>query len=162
MAMPVVVRRARAGGSLSVPRPVDPPWESVRELYRVLRGITREALRPHGLLLSEYLALALCAPGPVPLKSLTRALDVTPAATTDLARRLQRRRLIRLEPHPTDRRSRLAVLTEPGRRLLGEAKGAQRKALRELGARISPTAREGLLGGVAELLQVLEERTGDA
>ncbi len=161
MAVPIAVPRTRAGGSPPPQRPVEPPWESVRELYRILRGVTREALRPHGLLLSEYQALALCAPGPVPLKSITRALDVTPAATTDLARRLQRRRLVRLEPHPTDHRSRLAVLTEPGRRLLREAKDAQRKALRELGARIPPTAREGLLGGVAELRHALRE-SGDA
>ena len=161
MAVTTVVSRTRAGGWLPPPRPVEPPWESVRELYRILRGVTREALRPHGLLLSEYQALALCAPGPVPLKSITRALDVTPAATTDLARRLQRRRLIRLEPHPTDRRSRLAVLTDPGRRLLRDARDAQRKALRELGTRIPPTAREGLLGGVAELRKALKE-SGDA
>ncbi len=160
MVASVVVARTRAGASLPPTRPVEPPWESVRELYQILRGVTREALGPHGLLLSEYQALALCAPGPVPLKSITRALDVTPAATTDLARRLQRRRLIRLSPHPTDHRSRLAVLTEPGRRLLREAKDAQRKALRELGARVSPAARDGLLGGVAELRQALR-KTGD-
>jgi DNA-binding MarR family transcriptional regulator len=147
--------RVRTAGTHPSSGSVEPPWDSVRELYRILRGVTQEALNPRGLLVSEYHALVLCARNPVPLKSITQSLGVTPAATTDLARRLVHRRLIRLVPHPTDRRSRLAILTVSGHRLLGHARDDLRKALRELGVTISPEAREGLLRGVAELRRAL-------
>jgi DNA-binding MarR family transcriptional regulator len=155
MAASPAVSRARGAGVPLDPGSVEPPWDAVRELYRMLRAVSQQALNPRGLLLSEYHALVLCARSPVPLKSITQSLGVTAAATTDLARRLVHRRLIRLVPHPTDRRSRLAILTVSGHRLLGHARDDQRKALRELGASISPQARQGLLQGVAELRQAL-------
>ncbi len=151
MGTPPADSRRREGGAARATGSVEPPWDSVRELYRILRGVTQEALNPHGLLLSEYYGLTLCSRGPTPLKSITQALGVTPAATTDLARRLAGRGLIRLAPHPTDRRSRLAILTVPGHRLLRQAMEGQRKALRDLGVKISPPARQGLLRGVMEL-----------
>ncbi len=130
-------------------------WDGVRELYHLLRGVLQKALGRYGLLLSEYRALALCGQGPVPLKSITRALGVTPAATTDVARRLAHRGLIRLVAHPTDRRSRVAILTRSGRRLLRRARDDQQQVLRDLGVRISPPARRGLQRGVAELRREL-------
>jgi DNA-binding MarR family transcriptional regulator len=153
-------RRGRGSGAPRGSGPVEPPWDAVRELYRILRGVTQEALDPHRLLLSEYLGLTLCSRGPTPLKSITQALGVTPAATTDLVRRLARRGLIRLAPHPTDRRSRLAVLTVPGHQLLRQAMEDQRKALRDLGVKLSPPARDGLLRGVLELRLALGVSAG--
>ncbi len=151
MATSAVVSRGLESRTSPRPGSVEPPWDSVRELYQLLRGATQAALGPSGLLLSEYGALAVCAQSPVPLKSITRTLGVTPAATTDLARRLAQRGLIRLAAHPTDRRSRVASLTESGHQLLRRAKEDQKRALRGLGVMISPQARQGLRRGVAEL-----------
>jgi MarR family transcriptional regulator, lower aerobic nicotinate degradation pathway regulator len=154
MSSSLVVRRPD-GAAVSSSESLEPLWESVRELYSVLRGVAQTALARNGLLLSEYQALCRCADGPVPLKSITRALGVTPAATTDLVRRLERRRLVRVRPDDRDRRSRLAVLTAAGRRLLSESRAAKRRALASLDVQISPSARRALLDGSAELRRAL-------
>lgn len=62
--------------------------------------------------------LVLADEGPVSLSSL--GLGAGASATTGLryAEELAARGLITLVPHPTDRRSRLAVLADPGRALL--------------------------------------------
>lgn len=146
-----VPRRARSGGSRPQPDSLEPLWDAVRDLHLILRGATQAALTSRGLLVSEYHTLALCENGPVPLKSITEGLGVTPAATTDLVRRLESRRFIRVGPHQTDRRSRIASLTPAGHRILRQSREAKRKALRELGVEISPTGRRALLQGVVEL-----------
>ena len=157
--MPAAVASSSLRGRAAAPAvgadAEEPPWETIRELYQVLRGLTREALAPHRLLLSEYQTLRLCEQGPAPLKEVTQALGVTPAATTDLVRRLAQRRLLSLSPHATDRRSRIATLTPKGRRLLSAARHAHSAALRELGVRLSPEAREGLRRGLSELREAL-------
>lgn len=149
----------QTGVSKRAPGPVgvDPTWEAVREVYRTLRGVTQRALAPHELLLSEYQTLVLCERGPVPLKSITETLGVTPAATTDIARRLGDRRLLRFSSDADDRRSRIANLTGEGRRRLAKARAAHAAALRALGVRISPEARRGLRHGLAELHRALAE-----
>lgn len=139
---------------------VEPLWDSVRELYGVLRGVAQPALARSGLLLSEYRALSQCEHGPIPLKAITQALGVTPAATTDLVRRLHDRRLLRVVPDVDDRRSRLATLTAAGESLLRQARDSTRTALEELGIRISPAGRAGLLRGVAELRVALDDSRG--
>ena len=130
---------------------LEPPWEAVRELYQALRSVGGEALRTHGLLLSEFRTLSVLEHGPVPLKVVTQALGVTPAATTDLMQRLATRRLVRLCPHASDRRSRLAALTRLGEQRLSEARHSYANALKGLGARLSPASSRGLRKAVREL-----------
>ncbi len=151
------MRRAVVSNRARGPVGADPTWETVREIYRTLRRVTQRALTPHELLLSEYHALVLCERGPVPLKSITETLGVTPAATTDIVRRLGDRRLLRFSSDSRDRRSRIANLTSEGRRRLAKARAAHTAALRTLGVRISPEARRGLRQGLAELNRALAE-----
>lgn len=143
--------RGRSSLAPQVAQRAEPPWEAVRELYRALRGVGREALRPHGLLFSEFQTLSLLERAPVPLKVVTQALGVTPAATTDLVRRLARRRLVAVSPHPSDRRSRVVGLTRLGETRLAAARRSYAGALEGLGARLSPASSRGLRRAVREL-----------
>ncbi len=156
--MPTLPRRSPIRLRDETPRDFATPWEAVFELYRDLRGIAHESLVPHRLLVSEYHTLLLCERGPAPLKSIARALGVTPAATTDLVRRLTGRRLLCVSPHATDGRSRVASLTPLGKRRLVRARASHSRALRELGVRLSPAAREGLEAGVRALRSAVTDR----
>jgi DNA-binding MarR family transcriptional regulator len=115
------------------------------------------ALKEYGLLISEFHTLALCARArePLTLKFIAQSLGVTPAAVTDLVRRLVKRGLIELSPNPADHRSRLVTLTPSGRTLVLQARHARRQAHRDIVLMISPEARQGLLRGLAELRQVI-------
>jgi DNA-binding MarR family transcriptional regulator len=136
---------------------MEPSWDTVREVYVVLRAVAQGALKQYDLVYSEYQTLALCARahGPLTLKLVTQSLGVTPAATTDIGRRLEKRHLIQLIPNPSDRRSTLVILAPSGRALFLKARSAKRQALQDLGLLISSEGRKGLLRGLTELRQAI-------
>ena len=113
-------------------------------------------LNEFGLLLSEYRALRLCRSAFVPLSTITKALGVTPAATTDIARRLVGRGLVRRVPNPSDRRSTLLAITPKGEQRYREARGRYRSYLGQLNRSLSSEAREELEQGLAEIQRLLE------
>jgi DNA-binding MarR family transcriptional regulator len=97
---------------------------SVMRTHQVVTAALDGALRPFDLSRTMYLVLvtlALSAAGARPLNYLSRYLMVHPTTVTQLVDELERRKLVRRVPHPTDRRTTLAEILPPGRRLLKQA-----------------------------------------
>jgi DNA-binding MarR family transcriptional regulator len=80
--------------------------------------------RTHELTRTGYLlmtTLQLSRDGTRPLGQLSRHLMVHPTTVTLALDQLEKRTLVKRNPHPTDRRTILAVLTPAGREILDKA-----------------------------------------
>ncbi len=97
---------------------------SVFRAHQILLSRITEALKPLGLTFARYEVLALLAVsrrGSLPLSRVGERLQVSPASVTNAVDRLEQAGFVRREPHPTDGRTTLAVLTEAGRERMLEA-----------------------------------------
>jgi DNA-binding MarR family transcriptional regulator len=97
---------------------------SVMRAHQILLARVDEALRPFDLTFARYEALVLLAfsrQGALPLGKMGDRLMLHPTSVTNIIDRLERQGLVERAPHPTDRRTTLARLTEDGRRVVGKA-----------------------------------------
>jgi DNA-binding MarR family transcriptional regulator len=116
------------GGAITAPRPPGPPFPTgdagfllARAGGRAIRALNR-ALQPHGLRSRHYTALGVAADGGGrSQRELGELLDIDPSAVVALVDDLERAGLVRRDPHPDDRRTRLIVATAEGRARLREA-----------------------------------------
>lgn len=105
-------------------------FAALASMLRAHQALTTDLdrrLRPFGLNRTMYLlmvTLSLSREGSRPLGYLSRYLMVHPTTVTLVVDQLERRHLVQRQPHPTDRRTSLAVLTTAGRELTGEATAA--------------------------------------
>ncbi len=100
---------------------------SIFRAQQILLARITEVLRPLDLTFARYEVLALLAVsrrGSLPLARVGERLQVSPASVTNAVDRLVAAGLVRREPHPTDGRTTLAVLTEDGRDRVAEATDA--------------------------------------
>ncbi len=77
-----------------------------------------DALRPLDLTFARYeilMLLSFSREGALPMGAIGRRLQVHPTSVTSAIDRLERQGFVDREAHPTDRRARLARLTEEGR-----------------------------------------------
>jgi DNA-binding MarR family transcriptional regulator len=92
---------------------------------RAARALARqfdEVLRPVGLTNQQFsLLMALNRPEPPPMGPVARLLAMDRTTLTAALKPLERRGLVRIEPSPTDGRTRLLVLTGAGSKTLGAA-----------------------------------------
>ena len=105
-------------------------------LVRSLRGALLTCAGELGLAPNEAQALWLLAlRGSVATKDLARALEIDPANASTLITKLERRRLVRRNAAPHDRRKRLISLTAEGREVRRRLVGCvaeRRPSFREL------------------------------
>ncbi|WP_370324125.1 MarR family winged helix-turn-helix transcriptional regulator [Euzebya sp.] len=107
---------------------VDHGWGDVADGMAAVTSITRvqalfqqridELLRPLDLTFARYEILQLLTfsrTGALPLAAIGRRLQVHPTSVTSAIDRLERQGFVAREDHPTDRRAKLARLTEDGR-----------------------------------------------
>lgn len=97
---------------------------SIMRTHQVVAAAFAAALRPYEITRTMYLVLVtlvLSPGGARRLSYLTRYLMVHQTTITQLVDQLEKRGLARREPHPTDRRATLAVLTPAGRGLVKDA-----------------------------------------
>lgn len=97
---------------------------SMLRAHQVVVGGFDAALRPHGLSRTTYLALvtlALSPDGTRRLSYLARYLMVHATTVTQLVDQAEKQGLLERRPHPTDRRTTLAVLLPAGRDLVRAA-----------------------------------------
>lgn len=97
---------------------------SLMRAHHLLSERLEAALRPHGLGVTSYMmlvTLSLSERGTRRLSYLARYLMVHQTTVTQLVDQCERRGLLERRPHPTDRRTTLAVLTRDGRALLRRA-----------------------------------------
>jgi DNA-binding MarR family transcriptional regulator len=139
-----------------------PPMMAVTSIMRVqqlLLARLNEALAPHALTFPRYEALMLLhfsRNGSLPLGKMGARLQVHPTSVTSLVDGLERLGYARREPHPSDRRTTLAGITDEGRRVAGEAT----EALNAIRFGTAPLRRADL-DAITELLRAVRAEAGD-
>jgi DNA-binding MarR family transcriptional regulator len=94
-------------------------------VQRAARALARrfdEAFRPFDLTNQQFsLLMSLNRPEPPPMGPVAELLAIDRTTLTAALKPLERRRLVKVLPHPLDGRSRVLKLTAKGRELLGRA-----------------------------------------
>lgn len=117
------------------------------------------ALRPLGLTFARYEVLMLLLfsrAGSLPLNKVGARLQVHQTSVTNAVDRLQAQGFLLRVPHPTDKRTTLAEITQKGRAVAVEATNAVNREVFS-----SPGMSESHLDELVELLQRLRAATGD-
>jgi DNA-binding MarR family transcriptional regulator len=97
---------------------------SIMRAQQMVLAAVDGALRPFGLTFARYEGLVLLLfsrRGALPLGKMGQRLMIHPTSVTNIINRLEQQGLVRRLPHPTDRRTTLAELTDEGRRLAKRA-----------------------------------------
>lgn len=116
------------------------PMEAVTSIMRVqqlLLARCNETLEPFGLTFARYETLMLLSftrEGALPLGKIGGRLQVHPASVTNLIDGLERLGYVRRQPHPTDRRTTLAAITDDGRGVAASATEAMHRIRFGVGA----------------------------
>ncbi len=132
---------------------------SIMRVQQILLGRLNEKLQPFGLTFARYEALMLLyysRAGSLPLGKMGERLQVHRTSVTNLVDGLESMGLAQRAPHPTDRRTTLATITDEGRRT---AKAAT-EALNEAAFGIASLERADL-EAVTQLLRRLRVTAGD-
>ena len=92
---------------------------------RLFAGIT-ERVAPYGLTTLQFTTLSVLSRHGAPLSTsqLARRAFMTPQSMSEVIHALERKGLIKRNPHPNHRRTLPATLTAKGRRVLGECEAA--------------------------------------
>jgi DNA-binding MarR family transcriptional regulator len=148
--------RERWGGA-----PVAPMMAvtSVMRAQQILLAKLNESLAPFELTFARYEALMLLYlshAGSLPLGKIGARLQVHPTSVTNLVDGLEKRGLARRAPHPRDRRTTLAVITELGR----EVALAATEAMHAIAFGTEPL-NEQELETITELLERVRAAAGD-
>jgi len=132
---------------------------AILRTHQAMTAAIDATLRTHDLTRTGYLlitTLQLYRDGTRPLGQLSRHLMVHPTTVTLALDQLEKRNLVKRNPHPTDRRTILAVLTPAGREVLDKAT----KALADADFGLAGVD-AALSGRVVEVLGDVRERIGD-
>lgn len=120
---------------------------------QLLHDQIKAVVRRYDLTFARYEVLTWLATDPessVTLSWISRTLRIPPATVTNIIDRLEADGLIRREPHPTDARTTLAVITAKGRKLAHDATNdLNADVYQRIG--LSPAKRSQLIGLLAEL-----------
>lgn len=99
-------------------------FTAILRSYQLLAGQVNEVMKRHDLTFARYEVLAWLAMDPessVTLSWISTTLRIPPATVTNIIDRLEAEKLVRREPHPSDARTTLAVVTPRGRRVANDA-----------------------------------------
>jgi DNA-binding MarR family transcriptional regulator len=97
---------------------------SIMRVQQILLARLNEALAPFGLTFARYEALMLLylsRRGSLPLGKMGARLQVHPTSVTNLIDGLEKVGYVERTPHPSDRRTTLASITERGREVAAQA-----------------------------------------
>jgi DNA-binding MarR family transcriptional regulator len=97
---------------------------SVMRVQQILQSAVDNALKVHGLTFARYEALVLLTfskRGSLPMRVMGERLQLHPTSVTNIVDRLEADGLVKRIPHPTDRRTTLAEITEAGRERRADA-----------------------------------------
>jgi DNA-binding MarR family transcriptional regulator len=124
-------------------------------VQRAARALARrfdDAFRPLGLTNGQFsLMMALNQPAPPPMGRIAAFLAMDRTTLTAALKPLERRRLVAVRPHPTDRRSRVPALTPSGRSLLAQAVPIWTETHREVEALLGEGEADRLRAALATL-----------
>lgn len=132
---------------------------SVMRAHQIMLGRVDEELRDWDLTFARYELLMLLhfsSRGSLPLGVIGARLQVHPTSVTSAVDRLEEQRFVRREPHPEDRRAKLAVLTDEGRET---ALAATERLNKTVFA--DPDLAKGKVDRPVEILESLRRNAGD-
>jgi DNA-binding MarR family transcriptional regulator len=132
---------------------------SIMRAHQILIARLNEVVAPFELSFARYEALMLLflsRRGSLPLGKMGARLQVHPASVTNLIDGLERLGYATRAPHPSDRRTTLATITQRGRAIAAQAT----EALNEARFGTEPLSRQELVA-VTELLRQLRAGAGD-
>ncbi|MFK4069706.1 MarR family winged helix-turn-helix transcriptional regulator [Streptomyces sp. NPDC029674] len=121
----------------------------VKRTELAVRARLEELLKPAGITALQYTALTVLEQHDgISAAQLARDSFVTAQTMADMVRALESRGLIHREPNPANRRERLILLADAGRRLLAEyagpARGLEERMVEDLSAEEVTQFREAL------------------
>ena len=118
-------------------------WVRLARAFRAIESVAARDAGRHGLTLAEFGMLeALYHLGPMPLGEVQRRILVSSGGVTYVADSLESRGLVRRQPSDSDRRIRIAALTEEGRELIEKIFPEHAERLEESMAGLSPDEQE--------------------
>ena len=132
---------------------------SVMRAHQIMLGRVDEELRAWDLTFARYELLMLLhfsRRGALPLVVIGSRLQVHPTSVTSAVDRLEEQGFVRREPHPTDRRAKLAVLTAAGREVALEATQRLNETVFE-----DPGLAAGEVDRLVDVLESLRSNAGD-
>jgi DNA-binding MarR family transcriptional regulator len=132
---------------------------SVMRAQQILLATLNESLAPFELSFARYEALMLLylsRSGSLPLGKIGARLQVHPTSVTNLVDGLEKRGLAQRMPHPSDRRTTLAVITKRGRQVALAAT----EAMHAIAFGTAPLNKQEL-ETITELLERLRAAAGD-
>ncbi|MCL7956383.1 MAG: MarR family transcriptional regulator [marine benthic group bacterium] len=134
---------AGGGGRLPLRSSALRLWIRLARAYRAIEQAAARDVARHGLTLAEFGMLeAIHHLGPMPLGEIQRKILVSSGGVTYVADSLEKRGLIRREPSVSDRRVRIAVLTEQGEKLIREIFPEHERVLEETMSGLDPGEQE--------------------
>jgi len=99
-------------------------FTAVLRSYQLLSDQVHAVMKQHDLTFARYEVLTWLATDPESARTLSwisKTLRMPPASVTDVIDRLENDKFVRREPHPSDARTTLAVITARGRKVATEA-----------------------------------------
>jgi DNA-binding MarR family transcriptional regulator len=116
----------------------------IARLERAVRAGINKRVRPYGLTTLQYTTLSVLGSrgGPLSNAQLARRAYMTPQAMIEVIDALERKGLIRRDPHPKHRRVYPATLTSKGRRVLAACDVAVDEMEQEMLGELDPEQRE--------------------
>ena len=129
----------------------------VARLERAVRAAINERVRPYGLTTLQYTTLSVLRARGQPLSNaqLARRAYMTPQSMIEVIDALERKGLIRRDPHPNHRRVYPAKLTAKGRRVLKACDAAVEEMEAEMLAELNEEERELLLAWLKTCVRAL-------
>ena len=138
-------RRSAGGERFAGARLVAEPVFLMNRLGSLGSAIANQRLREHGLKVRQYSLLSLvCEPQAPTQREISEFLVLDPSQVVALVDELEGRGLLRREPDPRDRRSKILVPTDDGRALLERAEADVDVATDELLTGMEPAQRAQL------------------
>jgi DNA-binding MarR family transcriptional regulator len=130
----------------------------VFRLHRALHAAFGDRLAALGVTPSEWTALSQAGGGAVTPVALAARMGIDRAAVTRIVDQLERKKLVRRTPHPTDGRSTVLVLTAGGRSLLPKLVQASRETNRSFLGALPPEDAAALLALLRRLGESLPQQ----
>lgn len=126
-------------------------------LERAVRAAINERVRPFDLTTLQYTTLSVLGARGQPLSNaqLARRAYMTPQSMIEVIDALERKGLIRRDPHPNHRRVYPATLTAKGRRVLAACDAAVEEMEEQMLAELSTEERESLLAWLKACVRAL-------
>ncbi|MFV0245864.1 MAG: MarR family winged helix-turn-helix transcriptional regulator [Qingshengfaniella sp.] len=136
----------------------DRPGFLIRRLHQIHTALFLQECSSEGITPVQYSVLtALSQLGPSEQIVISRAVGLDRTSTADVMQRLEKRKMIRRRASPTDRRSKIATLTEVGETLLQRVDKAASTAHSRTLDPLAPEERRDLMQAMHKIVDAYSD-----